>query len=292
MRVITDIKELLKAFGIEEDQIDSDFHIFKLENYDIEKSKLKQAFYSDLFEITLVIEDDGHFTYGENSYHDINQTICFLSPGQLTSYRRDNGIAKGYSIHFKSSFLSPIKQTYEILTEFNYFKLHSLPLYKLNKTQLNEFTKMFMDIYKEFELNDNQSINIIRLYLNALLYKVNRIIPNNIDIIGMSRSNQIANMFEELLYQHSSKYKLLSEYASLLNISSAHLSDCVKKTCGKPAKQVVIDHQVLKAKSLLTQSNLSIKEVAFELGYADVTNFTKFVKKHLGVTPKEFRHNP
>lgn len=65
-----------------------------------------------------------------------------------------------------------------------------------------------------------------------------------------------------------------------------------QKNSGKPAKQVLIDFQLLKSKSLLKQSNMSIKEIAFKLGYEDVTNFTKFLKKNLGITPKAFRYNP
>jgi AraC-like DNA-binding protein len=292
MKVISDITELLKTIGLNQIAIDSDFHIFRLEDFDIEKAKSNNAFYSEFFEITLVIKDDGHFNFGENSFHDINQSICFLSPGQLTSYIREKEIAKGYSIHFRSSFLNPIKHTYELLTEFSYFKLHSFPIYKLQKAKLNQFQKMFQEIFEEFETNDQQSIEIIRLYLHALLYKVKRILPAKINMVDKSRSNQIANQFEDLVFQYSHKYKLISDYASLLNISAIHLSDCVKKTSGKSAKQILSDYQILKAKSLLVQSNLSIKEVAYALGYDDVSNFTKFVKKHLGITPKEFRENP
>lgn len=156
MKVITDIGELLETLALKQDPIDSGFHIFRLEDFDINKPKSKEAYFSDFFEITIAIKDDGYFSFGENSYHDIDQTICFLSPGQLTSYKRDKGIAKGYSIHFNSSFLIPLKHSFEVITEFSYFELHTLPIYKLNETKLNELLKTFHDIYKEFELNDEQ----------------------------------------------------------------------------------------------------------------------------------------
>ncbi|MCT4645453.1 MAG: helix-turn-helix domain-containing protein [Carboxylicivirga sp.] len=292
MKVISDIGELLQTLALNQAPIDSGFHIFRLEDFDVNKSKAKEAYFSDFFEIAIVIKDDGHFSLGEESYHDIDQTICFLSPGQLASYKREKGIAKGYSIHFKSSFLIPMKHSFEVITEFNYFKLHTLPIFKLNETNLNELLNKFHEIYEEFELNDKQTIPIIRSYLIALLYKIKRLLPDQKETVGMTRPMEIASKFEDLVCQNADKHRQISFYASRLNISPAHLSECVKKVTGKPAKQVILDFQLLKAKSLLKQSNLSIKEIALRLGYEDVTNFSKFIKKHLGVTPKAFRNNP
>lgn len=292
MKIISDIEELLQMLALNQEAIDSGFHIFRLEDFDVDKPKVKEAYFSDFFEITIVIKDDGYFSFGENSYHDIDKTICFLSPGQLTSYKRDKGIAKGYSIHFNSSFLIPMQHSFEVITEFNFFKLHTLPIFKLTETKLNELLHAFNEIFNEFETNDKQTIPIIRSYLIALLYKIKRLLPDKKETIGMSRPMEIANKFEDLVCQHSDKHRQISHYASLLNISPAHLSECVKKVTGKPAKQVILDFQLLKAKSLLKQSNLSIKEIAIKLGYEDTTNFTKFIKNHLGLTPKVFRNNP
>ncbi|UOQ52917.1 AraC family transcriptional regulator [Hymenobacter cellulosivorans] len=78
-------------------------------------------------------------------------------------------------------------------------------------------------------------------------------------------------------------------YARLLHISAGHLSEVIKAQSGKPASAHIQERLVLEARRLLFHTPQSVKEIAFELGFADASYFSRFFKHQTGHTPAEFR---
>lgn len=81
----------------------------------------------------------------------------------------------------------------------------------------------------------------------------------------------------------------VSAYAALLHISAGHLSEVVKAQSGRPAIKHLHERLVLEARRLLFYTNHSLKEIAFDLGFADASYFNRFFKRETGVTPAEYR---
>ncbi|TKG89579.1 helix-turn-helix domain-containing protein [Puteibacter caeruleilacunae] len=292
MDVISDIQEFITKLKLDQKTIHPYFHIFRLEDYDPETLRASTPFYQDFFEIAIAIEDNGRYIHGQNTYEALDKTISFLSPEQITLYERESGIAKGFCILFKGAFFEPLKHKYEIQNEYDFFRIHTSPIYQLSDDELSLFVELFNRIHAELERNDEESISIIRAYLLILLSNANRLLSSDKNSVKLSRFEEIASKFEDLVSKHTSKYNTIPDYAALLHISPTYLSECVRKATGKSAKQIITDYKLLKAKSLLSQSSSTIKEVAYTVGYDDTTNFTKFFKKHVGKTPKEFKRKP
>ncbi|RSK33072.1 AraC family transcriptional regulator [Hymenobacter metallilatus] len=78
-------------------------------------------------------------------------------------------------------------------------------------------------------------------------------------------------------------------YAALLNISAGHLSEVVKAQSGKSAIKHIHERLVLEARRLLFYSHHSLKEIAFDLGFANASYFNRFFKRETGATPAEYR---
>ncbi|PJJ53030.1 helix-turn-helix domain-containing protein [Hymenobacter chitinivorans] len=81
----------------------------------------------------------------------------------------------------------------------------------------------------------------------------------------------------------------VSAYAALLHISAGHLSEVVKAQSGKPAIAHIQERLVLEARRLLFHTPQSVKEIAFDLGFADASYFSRFFKRETGLTPAEYR---
>ncbi len=80
-------------------------------------------------------------------------------------------------------------------------------------------------------------------------------------------------------------------YASKLNISSNYLNIICKKHLQLSASSLIQNRVLLEAKRLLKASDLSIKEIVYELDFYDQASFSKFFKLHTGMTPSQFRVN-
>lgn len=95
--------------------------------------------------------------------------------------------------------------------------------------------------------------------------------------------------FKELVDAHYRSHKQVSYYASELNMIQRRLAIATAKAFGKTPKQLIDDRLMLEAKRMLAHSMDSVKEVGFSIGFEEPTNFTKYFRKHSGITPAEFR---
>ena len=95
--------------------------------------------------------------------------------------------------------------------------------------------------------------------------------------------------YRHLVNEHFLSVSTVTEYAGMLNITPNYLSQIILQTLGTNAKSIIDDRIILEADYLLTYSDLSIKEIGYRLNFDEPTHFTRFFKKHKGVTPGSFR---
>lgn len=104
-----------------------------------------------------------------------------------------------------------------------------------------------------------------------------------------SRPSAITSQFRKLLSQHFKTVKSPSEYAGMLNITSSYLNEVVKETSGQPVGHWIQNEVMMEAKRLLYYTDLSVKEVAFALGYEDHAYFSRLFRKVSGKSAGQFR---
>ncbi len=105
----------------------------------------------------------------------------------------------------------------------------------------------------------------------------------------MRQGDLIFKKFMELLYQGNLHSRSVSDYADRLHITPKYLSVVAKKISGKTASKWINEHMAEEIRSLLKYSTLSIKEISQELDFPNLSFFGKYVKAHLGVSPKNYR---
>lgn len=108
-------------------------------------------------------------------------------------------------------------------------------------------------------------------------------------LINESEAVQIVNHFQQLIADTVHQEKYVSYYADRLRISPRKLSAYTKDVLGRTPKELITEGQIRVAKRLLANSKLSIKQVAWQLGYTDENNFSALFAKEEGVTPKSYR---
>jgi AraC family transcriptional activator of pobA len=103
-----------------------------------------------------------------------------------------------------------------------------------------------------------------------------------------SRQRIVAN-FKSLLCRLFLEKKDVAFYASQLHITPKYLSEVLLAESGKTAKTLIDEHISLEARSLLRQTDMTVQEICYSLGYADTSYFTKVFKRQEGMTPMKYR---
>jgi len=103
------------------------------------------------------------------------------------------------------------------------------------------------------------------------------------------RGSAITVSFRQLLSAHYKTLKSPADYASKLNLSLSYLNETVKANTGFPVSYWIQQETMLEARRLLYYSKISIKEIAYQLGYDDPTYFSRLFKKVVGLSPGDYR---
>lgn len=104
-----------------------------------------------------------------------------------------------------------------------------------------------------------------------------------------SRKENLVMSFTGLVQQQFRKQRNVQQYAEQLHITPKYLTETVKEISGNTAGEIIDSFVILEAKRLLSDTPLSILQVAEELNFSDQSFFGKFFKRHVGYSPKEYR---
>lgn len=115
---------------------------------------------------------------------------------------------------------------------------------------------------------------------------------NHASVFATNRSLYVVKSLMALLDSGRSKrYRKVSYYAAQLNVSVKYLSDTIKRQTGKSVTYYIDRYTVPMVIEYLDNPNLSITQIADEMNFASVSYFSRYVTKHLGVSPQKYRQS-
>jgi AraC-like DNA-binding protein len=85
------------------------------------------------------------------------------------------------------------------------------------------------------------------------------------------------------------EYHDVSDYARLLNISPKYLNECVREVLDFTAKGIIAEQLLMRSRHLLKFSDMTIKEISYDLGFSSPDYFSYFFKNHTGTSPSSLR---
>ena len=103
------------------------------------------------------------------------------------------------------------------------------------------------------------------------------------------RTRQLFNRFMMLVEHEYKKSRDVNYYAALLNITPKYLTTIVRQMTGQTPKRIIDHYTVLQLRLRLQNSELSVKQIAWEFNFSDVSFFCRFFKRHTGVSPMQMR---
>ncbi|WP_235295542.1 helix-turn-helix domain-containing protein [Portibacter lacus] len=223
----------------------------------------------------------------------IYQNECIvISAGQVFSYSNDemekSEQGSGFMCGFNDDFLIGQIGSRDLLKSFEFLNFWGNPVIKPKNQSAKYLDQSFNRILDEYTTNSLQNKIIIQSHLIAALCDL------NVDYQPLSNHKnntavELTNKFIGLLHKNVNSKHQVSHYASILNISPNHLYKTVKLITQKSPSIWIRESLINEAKVLLFQTDLSIQEIASELGIDDQSYFTRLFKKQEGITPIAYR---
>ena len=244
----------------------------------------------DFFEILFLTKGSGIHEIDFIQHEIKENTIFFLSPGQVHNISTSDDV-QGYILLFTSDFYLFNKQNKNKLLELPFFYNHSdytLPLHFSNENEAAFITSIFAKGVEDFNLNDEFSTELIEALLDLILVSCERLYPKTKQISG-SKGNLLTKRFLQLIEENYQQNLSVSDYAEFLNVSANHLTETVKKITGQKSNDLIKNRILLEAKKLLTYTDLTVSEVAFELNFKDQSYFSRVFKRYFGHSPQTFK---
>lgn len=255
-----------------------------LNHYVLDSTLHQLSFY----EIIFIEKGAGTFTLDENKTSIIPRTIIFTSPGQVRCWQIEQEVS-GYVLFFEKDFLHLFFSDELFLYRFQYFHQYSRP----NDMQLSEmpFVKcqeLLYGIEGEFGELQNDSSHLIRSLLYQLLVLLNRYYAGVYNVQRDTFVHPDFYRFRSLLEKKFVSDQSVEAYTKMLNVSSGFLNKICRQFSGLSAQQMIHYKLISEIKKQLYQ-NKSSKEISYEFGFSDPSNFNRFFKKFTGTTPQQYR---
>ena len=242
------------------------------------------------YAILFIREGEGKHFVDFKQYDYQSGTIIFIAKGQVHAFeaninRRATFLLFTQSFLEKSSLGSNLMQQ---LSLYNYNINH--PILNLEKENFEVFSTLVNQIETEYHAPDDYATEeIIQSALKMFLLLADRIRKINI-----SQNHNLAYrkeflQFQNLLNEHLFETRRVQFYANEMQISTKKLNMITQEMVHLPAKNYINEQLILEIKRFLMNTGLSVKEIAYESGFEEPTNFVKFFKKYAGMTPVAFR---
>lgn len=197
----------------------------------------------------------------------------------------------GYCVHFKTEYLLPFLKTGCIGDILPLSVNDTKYVVTLNSSQIKVIKALFRDLYHEYGASFKEKGDIIRCYVEILCLKCKEYFQAELPDIEAqaNRSFALTRQFKTLVENKFINIRIVSMYADFMHISPKHLEKTIKETIGLTPKDLILDRLLMEAKFLLKQTEKSISEIAYELKFDDPSYFSRFFKRHILVTPQDYR---
>ncbi len=284
------MKEVIKKYPFKEG-LGLEFEILDLSKVLEMKREMMIIPHRAQFHHVLLIEKGAgihHIDFNPVKIED--NSMLFIPHNSVNLYDKQ-GLYEGKAILFTNSFFCKNSKDLQYLRSSMLFSdLYPIAQFKVNP-QDSDLKVVLNAMETEYQKPpDAAQYHILHNMLHVFLLQAERDMRRQ----GFKELKPSANLdylilFKDLLEENFRSEKSVNWYASELSLSDKQLNKATSTLLEQTPKQLIGERVLLEAKRLLAHSSLSIKEIAYELGYEEPTNFIKYFRKHNGTTPSEFR---
>lgn len=248
----------------------------------------------DFYKIMLAIGDIT-INYADQVVAVKKQALYFSNPLIPYNCEHIERIKSGVYCIFNQHFFHQFGD----LNQYAVFQPAGNHVFELTDAQAEQVGEIYKKMFEEIKSDYVHKYDVLRNLIFELLHFALKMQPSiQTSKQQTSASQRISTLFMELLERqfpidenHTSVcLRSASDFARQLNVHVNHLNRAVKEIAAKTTSQVIADRILQESKVLLKHSTWSVSEIAYALGFAELTHFNNFFKKHVALSPLKFRN--
>jgi AraC family transcriptional activator of pobA len=242
----------------------------------------------DFYFILVVSKGNGFHVIDFIEHPITNNSVFMMRPGQVHQLQLKAG-SEGYLLEFSKEFqLLSSTSGYVLLR-----KAAGRNFCKLDEISMGALCSMLQTMLEEYRTKQVGFETVVKANLEIFLIQFLRYRQKGQhDSVKTGQYQQEKlQEFLDLLETNINTKKQVAAYADMVNLSPFQLNSITKSLLGKTVAELIEDQILLEAKRYLLATSNQVNQIAFHLGYEDVSYFIRLFKKLTGYTPEAFRKN-
>lgn len=250
--------------------------LIKVAEFDNNKRQTQAHKHNGYLELVLLTKTSGTHTIDGREYPVRTPCLLIIQHDNVHHWNLTTRV-EGYVLLLKKTF---IEHCLDLEIMHLIHKITALDIIYLQESY------PLQDIFRILSSEDNRICQegLLRVILSKSLESKQKILSPT------SLSLDLYKRFNELLSNGNSVINSVAHYALLLNTTPQNLNSICKKHTNCTASRLIAEQILKEAKRLLIYTENTIAEIGYSLGFTDKSNFTKFFKRHLLMTPQEFKN--
>ncbi|MCK0155793.1 helix-turn-helix transcriptional regulator [Cellulophaga sp. F20128] len=247
-----------------------------------------QAHRLTFFALLMVTKGKGKHQIDLKEYDLSEGSVLKIAKGQVHAFQKD-ATYEGFLLIFTEEYVLNYfsKSSIDLISHLYNYHISSPIAY--HKTLNEEF---LTELLAELQTNNTYAQNnIVAALLDLYLLRLERNSTTTKAHNNNAKQYTTFLQFKNLVESNYTATRNVKDYANTLLISTKYLNQVVKRYTLNTAKSFIDNYVTLEVKRAIASTEKSLKEIAFDLGFDEVTNFTKFFKKHTAVSPKQFKNS-
>lgn len=288
LRTYRHIADYYAALGTIRESPLTDFDILNFEQATGVSVKFMPPFRKEFYQIVFKLNSVNSDVSLNTSKIESNKSLLlFQSPHHVYTWQR-NFQLKGFVLFFKTEFIENFR-VFE--SEFDFFRLTENNLLEVEAERIAEISYFLEKMAEVNESDSGFKKQILQSLLTAFLYSCKALIDKKKQAIAAQqpRSLIVTDQFLQLVNKFYLERRQTEQYAELLHLTPNYLSELIRETTGKTVRQHIVRRILTEARNLLFYTDLDVAEISDALQFDEPTNFGKFFKKYVGLTPMQFR---
>jgi len=269
------------------------FNVFKLDDFVGNTCKPFPYIRKDFYKISLIIgKNKVHYADKISVIED--QALFFANPQIPYNWEQVDENQTGFFCIFTEAFFNQFGN----LKEYPLFQPGGNPIVPISMELAESLKKVYLKMFDEINSDYTFKYDVLRNLVFEIIHQALKTQTVTTSLYSKSNATiRVSSLFLELLERQfpiesisqQINFRSPSEFANQLNVHVNHLNKALKETTGKTTSQIVSERIVQEAMILLKQTNWNINEIAWCLGFDELSHFINFFKKNVQVSPKTYR---